>query len=94
MQAYDFHTEETKFPEILAPILGQHIEAGHMVRRPSELALELAKGDGAEEIRPFFSFTLEVNPMDGSDFDYRVMLELLPLNIIVNENIVERMSTY
>lgn len=98
MQAYDFFTENTKYPELLSPILNQN-KSNTMKETIKQKEHEHGDEHGEEHVMPpceephFFKFHLEVNPLDGSGVDYRLEMEMLPLNIIVNELVVERMGT-
>ncbi len=60
---------------------------------PCLVAPILLGSNDRDEEKPFFSFVFEVSPLN-LNADYRLLLEMLPLEIVYNKSCIDRVSKY
>lgn len=108
MQAFDFNTPNTKYSLLLTPALptytleqalSRSIHSGKEERRSSSQTQtkkkeEEEEGDFDDSDPCFFRFFFASYPPKEAEVDYKLRVDMQPLNVVFNEAIVGRICTF
>jgi hypothetical protein len=85
MQAFDFNTPNTKYSLLLTPV--------QSTVDTSDAELHFAPGPAEVDDPCFFQFSFARLPPKEAEVDYKLRVDMQPLKVVYNENIVARICT-